>query len=109
LRTELHEQASLLVLNDNRGNSYEFSRGPHQSVVVKDVLSAGSTLANGPLIAKGGIGELRVTDAVVMWLEHVDLPTRTVSTLDDHCPGGLAAIASFAEAVRRAAQTSLDV
>lgn len=109
LRTELHEQASLLVVNDNRSKSYEFSRGPHQSVVVKDVLSAGSTLANGPVIAKGGIGELRVTDAVVMWLEQVNLPTGTVSTIDDRCPGGLAAIASFAEAVRRAAQSSLDV
>lgn len=109
LRLQVHEQASLLVVNDNRGRLYEFTQGPHKSVVVKDVLSPGSTLASGASRGQGGIGELRVTDAVVMWLESVRLPTGTIATISDRCRGGMPALASFAEAVRRAAQSALDV
>lgn len=109
LRAQIRDQAALLVVNDNGGRGYEFSSGPHQSVVVKEVLTPGSTLANGYVKATGGIGELRVTDATVVWLEGVELPTGTISIIDRHCPGGRAALASFAEALRRAGQSAIDV
>ena len=106
-RLTVRDQAALLVVNDN--GEAEFSSGPHQSVVVKDVLTPGSTLASGYVKATGGMGELRVTDATVVWLEGVELPTGTISSIDRHCPGGRAALASFAEALRRAGQSAIDV
>lgn len=109
LHVQVHEQASLLVVNDNGGAGYTFSQGPARSVIVKDVLGSGSTLSSGAPLGEGAIGELRVTDALVVWLEGVMLAGGTVATVADRCPGGLAAMASFAEAFRRGAQFALDV
>ena len=109
LRIQVHEQANLLVVNDNRGRQYEFARANGQTVVVPEVLSSGSTLAGGASIGRGAIGELRVTDAVVLWAEGIELATGTISTNHDRCASGMPALASFAEAVRRAAQAALDV
>lgn len=109
LRIQVHEQASLLVVNDNRGRQYEFARSNGQTVVVPDVLSGGSTLAGGGSLGRGAIGELRVTDAVVLWFERIKLAPGTVSTVHGNCAAGFAALTSLAEAIRRAAQATLDV
>ena len=109
IRVQVHQQANLLIVNDNGGAAYKFSQGPAKSVVVKDVLGAGSTLGSGASLGEGAIGELRVTDAVVLWLEGVMLASGTVGTVADRCPGGLSAMASFAEAFRRGAQSALDI
>lgn len=108
LSVSSHEQAQLLVINDNAGRLFEIASGPAGSVVVPDKLSTGSTLRNGAARGKIAIGDVRTTDALLLTVTNVDLPGATVS-VGAACPSGAAAMHSFAEALRRGFQADLDV
>ena len=72
------------------------------SYVVADEGAGGS----GP---RGAIGEVRVTDALLLLPRGLSLEGGSIATLAHQCPSGLAAIHSFGEALRRGAQAELDV
>ena len=100
------EQAQLLTINDNDGRLFDLYRHSNGTVIVPlqdsappDMVKAGSA----------GIGELRVTDAVLLLLSDVSLPGGFVSTLPHHCPSGWAALTSFGEALRRGCHAELDI
>jgi DEAD/DEAH box helicase domain-containing protein len=100
------EQAQLLTVNDNGGQLYDLYRHSNGTVIVP---LQQSTPPDMPHLGKAGIGELRITDAVLMLLAGVELPGGAVSTLPLHCPSGRAAMTSFGEALRRGCHAELDI
>ena len=104
-----HEQAQLLVINDNAGRLFEITAGPSKSVVVQDTLSAGSTLRGDFSRRKVAIGDVRTTDALLITVAGAELSGSTVSVGPAICPSGAAAMHSFAESLRRGFQADLDV
>lgn len=100
------EQAQLLTINDNDGKLFELYRHSNGTVIVPLQDSSPPEMTK---LAPAGIGELRVTDAVLVLLSEVDLPGGTVSTLPQHCPAGRAALTSFGEALRRGCHAELDI
>jgi DEAD/DEAH box helicase domain-containing protein len=100
-----HEQAQLLTVNDNSGRLFDLYRASDGSVIVPLQDQAPSM----PFIGRGAIGELRVTDAVLLLLSGADLPGGVVATDRAACPAGVTALTSFAEALRRGCQAELDV
>jgi DEAD/DEAH box helicase domain-containing protein len=96
------DQAQLLTVNDNAGRLYQMDRH-----------ADGSYVANDPSGDEGGvrgaIGEVRVTDALLILPAGIQLEGAAVATLPSSCPSGRAAIHSFAEALRRGCQAELDI
>ncbi|PWD51223.1 helicase [Serinibacter arcticus] len=91
----------LVTVNDNGGAGFDLKR-----------LGDGSYIASKPqtpLARPLVIGEVRVTDAVLLLGTNLDLPGGVIHTDPDLCPSGPAAIRSFAEALRRGAQHELDI
>ncbi|MFD6273119.1 DEAD/DEAH box helicase [Nocardia asteroides] len=99
LKLDLYEQAQLVTLNDNFGRGYEFRTMPDRSVVAET--------PRVPQVTMKTIGEVRVTDAVLITPGPVDIGSGTLALYD--LPSGRAAYTSFAEILRRAAQVLLDL
>lgn len=100
LDTWVMDQGKLLTINDNRGALFVMHRQPDDSWVVDPEQPGG---------LKGAIGEVRVTDALMLLPRGVALPGGAVPVLARECPSGMAAMQSFGEAVRRGAQAELDI
>jgi DEAD/DEAH box helicase domain-containing protein len=100
------EQAQLLTINDNDGKLFDLYKHSNGTVIVPLQDSAPPEMVK---LAPAGIGELRVTDAVLVLPSDLDLPGGTVSTLPQHCPAGWAALTSFGEALRRGCHAELDI
>lgn len=96
------EQAQIVTINDNGGRGFELFREGDGSVVTANP-------GNLPLRGAGVIGEVRTTDAVVLLPRRVQLQHNVISVDQDQCPAGMAAMASFAEALRTAAKSALDI
>lgn len=97
--TWVMNQGKLLTVNDNAGRLFRSERqndGSH--VVVEDGGGAGFA-----------IGEVRVTDALMVLPTGLGLVGGAVSVLPTSCPSGQAALQSFGEALRRGAQAELDI
>src|SRR5699024_1088101 len=90
----------IVTINDNNGDLFEFYRQRDGSYVTEDATGTG---------VRGAIGEVRVTDALLLLGRDLDLPGGVIHTAQDVCPSGLAALRSFAEALRRGAQYALDI
>lgn len=60
-------------------------------------------------LASAAIGELRVTDAVLLLLSDLPLVGGVVPTGEHVCPSGLPAFMSLADALRRGCQRLLDI
>ena len=95
------DQAQLLTVNDNAGRLYQMERQADGSYVARD--------PDGGDGFVGAIGEVRVTDALLLMPRGVDLVGDAVATLSSACPSGRAAMFSFAEALRRGCQAELDI
>nr|WP_246283794.1 DEAD/DEAH box helicase [Nocardioides perillae] len=94
------DQGKLLTVNDNATRLFATKREADGSyVVVEDG-------GGGP---RGAIGEVRVTDALLILPRDVSLPGGVVPTLRHECRNGGPALHSFAEALRRGAQAELDI
>lgn len=109
---ELHEQAQVLRINDNRGSLFGFSKLPDGSVVVPDdsLHTADVTIpTGGQSIGRGAIGEVRTTDVLVVSLDRLDVPTGFIGSKRSDLPAGTAALWSFAEVLRQGCQAQLDV
>ena len=86
------EQAQLLTINDNNGQLFDLYRHSDGTVIVP--------LTDGPpsgmaLSESAGIGELRITDAVLLLAAGLPLNGGVVATAKDSCPSGNAALTSF--------------
>ena len=99
IKLDLYEQAQLVTINDNFGRGYEFRTQADRSVLAE---TPGATI--GTL---NTIGEVRVTDALLVTLGPLNIGSGTIALHD--LPSGTAAYISFAEVLRRAAQVLLDL
>lgn len=100
------EQAQLLTINDNNGRLFDFYEASDRTVIVPltDEPPAGMTKRES-----AAIGEVRVTDAVLLLASALPLPGGVIATSPSVCPSGLAALTSFADALRRGCQSELDI
>lgn len=96
------DQAQVVTINDNGGKGFEFFRMPDGSITIE---GSGKLRSQG----SGVIGEVRTTDALLLLPHGVDLEHGVVSVSNGQCPAGMPAIISFAEALRTAAKTALDI
>lgn len=100
------EQARLLTINDNNGALFAMYQHADQSVIVPTVETDANTMQK---LSDAAIGEIRVTDAVLLLGRGMTLPGGVVATGRESCPSGHAALTSFAEALRRGCQAELDI
>ncbi|OBA39814.1 helicase [Rhodococcus sp. 852002-51564_SCH6189132-a] len=98
-KIDLYEQAQLVTVNDNFGRGYQFSKGVDKSIVAETPDASIGTMNT--------IGEVRVTDALLVTLGPLDIGSGTVALYD--LMSGKAAYTSFAEVILRAAQVLLDL
>lgn len=95
---ELYEQSRLVTVNDNFKRGFTFTPD-----------SDGTMLASPgqPGARLKAIGEIRVTDALLVTPKRLDIPTGAVGLHDQ--PSGRAAYTSLAELLRRGAKDVLDL
>lgn len=93
-------QGRLLTVNDNAGQLFYSERQTDGSHVVTE----GDGQHHGY-----SIGEVRVTDALMVLPRGVAIEGGSVPTSPRQCPSGLPALQSFGEALRRGAQAELDI
>lgn len=96
---DVYEQSRLVTINDNFGRGYNFTSAEDGTVLASPGLPGSPTLSV--------IGEVRVTDALLVTPRRIDVPTGAVALYDQ--PSGRAAYVSLAEALRRGAQATLDL
>lgn len=95
----LYEQSQLVTINDNFGRGFQFKTDQDGTVTTEPGSLGHSTLT--------AIGEIRVTDALLITPRRLDIPTASVALHDQF--SGRAAYTSFVEILRRGAQVSLDI
>jgi DEAD/DEAH box helicase domain-containing protein len=100
-RVDLHlyEQSRLVTVNDNFGRGFRFETAQDGTVIAEPGSPGQPTLTV--------IGEVRVTDALLIMPRRLDIPTEAVALHDQ--PSGRAAYTSLVEIVRRGAQVLLDI
>ena len=100
------EQAQLLTINDNNGRLFDLYEATDRTVIVPltDEPPAGMRKRES-----AAIGEVRVTDAVLLLPTNLPLNGGVIATGQSACPSGLAALTSFADALRRGCQNELDI
>lgn len=101
MQTWVMNQGRLLTVNDNAGRLFHTERQADGSHVVIDDPKPGA--------AGFAIGEIRVTDALMVVPQDLEVVGGAVPILPASCPSGRAALQSFAEALRRGAQAELDI
>ena len=101
-----HEQAQLLTVNDNNGNLFDLFEASDRTVIVPLTEQVPEGM---PSRGSAAIGELRVTDAVLLLPSRAQLVDGVIATDQSACPSGTAALTSFAEALRRGCQAELDI
>ena len=109
-----HAEADVFVVNDNNGDLFEmFRRGNEVIIPQPDLYGRDSGLEEpeDDPDESGAIGYVKRTDALVMAFDRPELPIPGgfVPRDRDAMPGGMAALWSFAELLRRASASELDV
>lgn len=101
-RVEVFSQARVVILNDNNGRGFRLVRRNDGSVTAaNDGLYDHIVKADGSGVVvsdSAAIGELRVSDVLVLTPQGLAVPTGTVSPVET--PAGQAAFWSLAEALR---------
>ncbi len=95
---DLYEQSRLVTVNDNFGRGFAFTNDDGT------LLASPAQPGTDPLPV---IGEIRVTDALLMTPRRLKIATGSVGLHDQ--PSGRAAYMSFAEVLRRGAKDLLDL
>ncbi|WP_010149358.1 DEAD/DEAH box helicase [Serinicoccus profundi] len=96
---QLFEQTRLVTVNDNFGRGFSFTKDNDGTVLAAQGQPGAATI--------DAIGEIRVTDALVITPKRLNLPTGAVGLREQ--PSGRAAYTSLAELIRRGAKDVLDV
>lgn len=108
---ELYNQAQVVSVNDNNGRGFRLVRRHDETVTaVNDGLYDHIVAEDGrgSLVADAAaIGEIRVSDVLVIKPASLAVPTRSVSPIDQ--PAGLTAFWSLAEALRHGCRAELDL
>lgn len=99
LDLDLYAQNRLVTINDNLGRGYEFFPQPDGTTLAEP--------AGAGVPSLRAIGEIRVTDALLVTPSRLHVPTGAVSLYDQ--PSGRAAYTSLGEVLRRGAQVFLDL
>ena len=108
---EVYSQALVVTMNDNNGRGFHLverldrsvlavNEGLFDHIVVND--GAGTVVAEA-----ASIGEIRVSDVLVVTPQQLAIPTRAVSPLEQ--PAGKAAFWSLSEALRHGCSAELDL
>ncbi|MDR2565442.1 MAG: DEAD/DEAH box helicase [Bifidobacteriaceae bacterium] len=110
----LLEQAEVVAVNDNNRKLFDLNRQSDGSVIARNRDLYGRALpefmrSGGQPLDPAAIGEVRRTDVLLVGLDSLRLPDGVVATLPWACPGGRAALLSFAELLRNAAKDYLDI
>jgi DEAD/DEAH box helicase domain-containing protein len=113
MSTAVLEQVEVLNINDNGGRGYRLVRQNDGSYACPDPALYSRPLAaffhegaeRGPI----GIGDVRRTDVLTIQVRNRNLSGGTVCTHREMCPAGLPAMLSFAQILRRAAHSFLDI
>lgn len=109
----LLEQAEVVAVNDNNHKLFTLSKLDDQSVIVTDRdlyrRAFPEFMRSGTPLPSAAIGEVRRTDVLLLGLEDLALPDGSVATQSALCPAGQGALLSFAELLRNAAKTFLDI
>lgn len=100
------DDANLVTVNDNRHDQFQLYRHTNRSVIVPALETENLQI---PKIGSGAIGDVRLTDAALFLVRSDALPSEVLPVDQGDCSAGLAAIYSFAEALRRGAQAELDI
>ena len=108
---ELYNQAQVVSVNDNNGRGFRLVRRHDETVTaVNDGLYDHIVTSDGQgaLVAdSAAIGEIRVSDVLVIKPMDLAVPARSVSPIDQ--PAGLTAFWSLAEALRHGCRAELDL
>jgi len=111
-QVRLYEQSHVIEYNDNGGQFFQLKRLADGSVVAtNDGLYQGEWTppAGGNSRGSAAIGEIRVTDVLTVDIIRSDSEQSRVPLKGPQMPAGHSAYWSFAEVLRRTAQTTLDV
>ena len=107
------EPASVVTVNDNRGNLFALRRLADRSVVCDDdelyEIPPNFRTDGSRELPRAAIGEVRPTDVVVLTLDGVALEGGVIPAAKYVLAAGRSALWSFAEVVRRGAQVALDL
>ena len=109
-----HAEADVFVVNDNNGDMFEMFQDGLEVVVPQPDLYGHDPPFKDPdddSYDKGAIGYVKRTDALVVAFDRPELPIPGgfVPRDTEAMPGGMAALWSFAELLRRACASELDV
>ncbi|ORA38208.1 DEAD/DEAH box helicase [Mycobacterium aquaticum] len=96
---DLYSQSQLVSINDSMGRGYQLTHQPNGTVLAEPGAGGASNLVV--------IGEIRVTDALLVTPRRLDVRTGAVALYDQ--PSGRAAYTSLAETLRRGAEVHLDL
>ena len=96
---DLYAQSRLVSFNDNLRRGYRLNPQPDGTVLAEPAGPGASSLTV--------IGEIRVTDALLVTPKRLDVKTGAVALYDQ--PSGKSAYTSLAEVIRRGSQTFLDL
>lgn len=103
---------AIALVNDNEGKLYDFVQGPHNRVMVKDVVyrekEIEEEVARGDPMERGAIGAVFTTDVMSCVFEGTEGFGKN-GILDVAQPSTKPALASFAEFLKQAVAFQLDV
>lgn len=109
----LLEQAEVVQVNDNNRRLFNMVRINDRSIVVTDRelyrRALPKFMLEGERLPAAAIGEVRRTDVLLIAPGDLDLVGRAIATPPEIIPAGLPALLSFAELIRRAAKSYLDI
>ena len=114
-------QAEIIRINDNNAKGFDLRKENNTVIAVNEELYTKTkpfplpkpgwetlpSINNDEV--KVGIGEVRPTDVLLLDLNNLDLTWKMVNTNEKKNPAGRSALHSFAELLRRAAVTSLEI
>jgi DEAD/DEAH box helicase domain-containing protein len=113
MSVSLLEQAEVVAVNDNNRNLFNLLKLDDGSVIVtnRDLYRRAfpEFMRHGTELPSAAIGEVRRTDVLLIELDRLALPDHCVATHSAICPGGYGAVLSFANLLRNAAKTYLDI
>lgn len=113
LSTVVLPQVELMTINDNNGRQFELNRQTDGSLVCADPTLYSDPLAEffstGSSAGSVSLGDVRKTDVLTLLIAEGQIDSRVVATHALACPAGLPAVTSFAQILRRAAHTFLDI
>ncbi len=113
MSVSLLEQAEVVAVNDNNRHLFNLSKLDDGSVIVtnRDLYRRAfpEFMRRGTELPSAAIGEVRRTDVLLIALDQLPLPDNCIATHSSTCPGGYGAVLSFANLLRNAAKTYLDI